>query len=151
MIGRSVARDVPALGIAYLGLYDLYSDEQSIGEIVGSRHPRIAGISGLTIDMLRVYELADMIKERSPDTITITGGLHPSALPRKTLEECQNIDAVVIGEGKYTLAQIASLEGIPKELPTVDGVAYRDASGIALRGTGAGFPYFYEAPAPIIM
>ena len=143
LIGRSVTRDVPALGIAYLGSYlisrgfsvgltDLYSEERSIGEIVDSRNPRIIGISGLTIDMPRVYRLADMLKKRSSGTVIIAGGLHPSALPRETLEECQNIDAVVIGEGEYTLAKIASLENIPRELPTVDGVAYRNASGIAI-------------------
>lgn len=160
LLGRSVSGDVPALGIAYLGSYliskgfsvelaDLYSDERSIGEIVDSRHPRIVGISGLTIDMLKVYELAGLVKERSPDTITIAGGLHPSALPRETLKECPNIDAVVIGEGEYALARIASLEDVPRELPTVDGVAYRNASGIAITSGPGHRPDLDTLPNPL--
>lgn len=160
LLGRSVSRDVPALGIAYLGSYliskgfsvglaDLYSDECSIGEIVDSRNPRIVGISGLTIDMPRVYELADLVKEHSPDAVTIAGGLHPSALPRETLKECQNIDAVVIGEGEYTLAKIASLENIPRELPTVDGVAYRNASGIEITPEPSHRPGLDTLPHPL--
>jgi anaerobic magnesium-protoporphyrin IX monomethyl ester cyclase len=141
LVGRSgMAEEAPALGIAYLSSYLLSKGfsvglarfgDPSIGEIVSSKQPRIVGISGLTIDMPMVYEVAGLVKNLSPDTVTIAGGLHPSALPKETLKECQSIDAVVIGEGEYTLAKIVSLKNIPKGLPTLDGVAYRNEAGIA--------------------
>ena len=65
------------------------------------QEPDAVGISALTWTILQAYDLADALKEERPDLHITLGGPHSSALPRRTLEDCESIDAAVIGEGEY--------------------------------------------------
>lgn len=53
----------------------------------------------------------------------VGGGAHPSAMPRDVLESSE-IDAVCIGEGDYSICQVAA--GCYKNMP---GIAYKDDEG----------------------
>jgi len=54
------------------------------------------------------------------------GGLHPSALPRRTLLE-EQVDFVIQGEGIETIKELlAALDGGPVQLSEVRGLWYRD-------------------------
>jgi anaerobic magnesium-protoporphyrin IX monomethyl ester cyclase len=58
-----------------------------------------------TPKMTAAGELLRAIKKKAPHTKTIIGGLHPSALPERTLKE-EVVDFVAQGEGFYTILQI---------------------------------------------
>lgn len=58
------------------------------------------------------------------------GGLHPSALPRQTLES-EGVDFVIEGEGPYTLtALIEALKGGTKDFSRVPGLWYRENGSV---------------------
>jgi len=78
--------------------------------VVYGQHP-----SASTQLMTNVGELCKKIKEINPKRKIILSGLHPSALPKKTLEE-EMCDYVIEGEGFYTLEGLlknSNLRDIP--------------------------------------
>jgi hypothetical protein len=60
-----------------------------------------------TPKMTAVGEVLSALKRKNPDIKTILVGLHPSALPEKTLKE-EDTDFVCQGEGFYTVLQAES-------------------------------------------
>ena len=78
-------------------------------ELIDERYKKInfsgsydlVGISCLTYNAPRAYEVADEFRRR--DVKVVLGGYHPSALPE---EAKQHADAVVIGEAEYSLPQL---------------------------------------------
>jgi len=76
-------------------------DNQILKRGILEQEPDAVGISALTWTILQAYDLADALKEERPDLHITIGGPHSSALPRRTLEDCESIDAAVIGEGEY--------------------------------------------------
>jgi len=58
-----------------------------------------------TPKMTAAGEVATALKERYPHITTVFSGLHPSALPERTLRE-ENVDFVCQGEGFYTILQL---------------------------------------------
>jgi anaerobic magnesium-protoporphyrin IX monomethyl ester cyclase len=88
-------------------------------------------------------KLAEAIKEDSPETPVILGGPHVSALPRRTLRECGDIDAAILGEGERTftefLGQLFS-DGIGPKMESLSGVAYRHRG----EAVGATEPVYVE-------
>ncbi|MCX6667990.1 MAG: radical SAM protein [Euryarchaeota archaeon] len=61
----------------------------------------LVGISCLTYNAPRAYEVADKFRRRGVPVVL--GGYHPSALPE---EAKQHADAVVIGEAEYSLPEL---------------------------------------------
>ncbi len=68
-----------------------------------------------TPKMTAAGELLRAIKKKAPHTKTIIGGLHPSALPERTLKE-EAVDFVAQGEGFYTILQLLEDLKAGKEL-----------------------------------
>ncbi|MFQ5788246.1 MAG: B12-binding domain-containing radical SAM protein, partial [Thermodesulfobacteriota bacterium] len=60
--------------------------------------------SASTQNMTIVRKICNALKNNTSSKIAI-GGLHPSALPKRTLEE-ENVDFVIEGEGFYTLKSL---------------------------------------------
>ncbi len=68
-----------------------------INIIVYGQHP-----SASTQLMTDVGELCRIVKEKNPERRILLSGLHPSALPERTIKE-EAVDFVCEGEGFYTL------------------------------------------------
>jgi anaerobic magnesium-protoporphyrin IX monomethyl ester cyclase len=68
--------------------------------------PDILGLSATTLGIIPSAELAKAVKRIAPDTITVIGGCHVSALPVETMTEFPAFDIGVIGEGEETLTEI---------------------------------------------
>lgn len=67
-----------------------------------------------TPKMTATGEILTALKKKAPDTKTILGGLHPSALPERTLRE-EHVDFVGRGEGFHTIAQLLEALKLGKE------------------------------------
>tara|TARA_Y100001934_G_scaffold283793_1_gene407015 strand:- start:6944 stop:8443 length:1500 start_codon:yes stop_codon:yes gene_type:complete len=85
----------------------LTSDQIAIN--AAELNPKITAIivygqqpSASTQNMTMAEEIAGKLKQFAPDTSSIMIGVHPSALPERTLEESET-DFVCQGEGPYTL------------------------------------------------
>lgn len=62
---------------------------------------QLVGISFMTFNAPRAYELADLLRARGKTVIF--GGLHPSFLPHEAIEHC---DSVCIGEAEYSVPKM---------------------------------------------
>jgi radical SAM superfamily enzyme YgiQ (UPF0313 family) len=95
---------------------------EETAEIVKEHNPKLTNIvvygqhpSASTQLMTSVGELCKEIKNTEPNRKIILTGLHPSALPKRTLKE-ENCDFVCQGEGFYTLQGLlenSKLSNIP--------------------------------------
>jgi len=96
--------------------------------------PSIVGISCYTPTAINGHAIAAAVKSFSPDTVTVIGGPHVSALPEATMDEFAGFDIGVLGEGEETVVELARKMivdgGSPEE---IKGIIYR--SGGVLRKT----------------
>lgn len=84
---------------------------EEISERVNQLNPLLAVVivygsqpSASTQNMTIAGKICKAIKENTSSTVGI-GGLHPSALPKQTLQE-ESVDLVIEGEGPYTLKSL---------------------------------------------
>lgn len=93
-----------------------------VAEEIEKRNPTLTNIvvygqhpSASTQLMTSVELLCNQIKEKNPERKILLTGLHPSSLPRRTLEESR-CDFVAEGEGFHTINELlnkAKLENVP--------------------------------------
>ena len=77
-------------------------------KVILNYHPQIVGFSATTSSFPDAADLALKIKEQSPATITVCGGVHVSALEGKLLKDYPAFDYLIAGEGEITMAQLAA-------------------------------------------
>ena len=87
--------------------------------------PGAVGFSATTPTIKSAARLAQLVKECRPDTVTIVGGPHASALPEETLREFPVFDFLVYGEGEATLRELCIRLRDGGESSVVAGIAYR--------------------------
>src|SRR5438128_1233786 len=81
-------------------------DEQNVEDLVKDLpRPYVFGITVLTAQVARSFQLAEMLKRKYPDCTVIAGGFHPTALPVEFFVETTAVDFVVRGEGERTLVE----------------------------------------------
>ena len=91
-------------------------------QVIAECTPLLAGIIVLgsnpsassTPKMTAAGEILTALKKRAPNIKTILSGLHPSALPERTLRE-EAVDFVCQGEGFYTILQLVEVLKSDKE------------------------------------
>jgi anaerobic magnesium-protoporphyrin IX monomethyl ester cyclase len=86
--------------------------------------------SASTMNMTGAGEIVRRLKELAPGTRVLFHGLHPSALPERTMRE-EEADFVCEGEGFHTLpALLDALKAGGDGLSRVPGLWYREEGGI---------------------
>ena len=69
----------------------------------------LIGFSGMfSSEWTALRPLVNMIGEKFRDKYFIAGGEHFSAVPEITLKQCKDLDAISLGEGEETLADLAN-------------------------------------------
>lgn len=85
--------------------------------------------SASTQNMTIAGKICRSLKENTSSKIAI-GGLHPSALPKRTIEE-EKVDFVIEGEGPFTLKSLLELLRADRnDYSTVPGLWYYDNNSI---------------------
>jgi len=92
-----------------------WSPEFTAEEII-EYNPLLTGVIAIgsnpsassTPKMTAAGETLDELKKKAPDLTTIIGGLHPSALPERTLKEGK-VDFVCQGEGFFTFSDLLGM------------------------------------------
>lgn len=85
--------------------------------------PRIIGISVLTLNCGRAYELAGKFKSADPGTIIVFGGIHPTVVTEEVLSTGV-VDIAVRGEGEETFRELVTLILQGKEYRDINGISY---------------------------
>lgn len=95
------------------------------------RNVLLYGISCMTAQISAALHIAGIIREIAPEKPIVWGGVHPTLFPKLT---CQSkaADVVVIGEGEYTLLEIANTFKNGSLLDTIKGIAYRSNGTIKI-------------------
>jgi len=90
--------------------------------------PDMVGLSVLTPSVPETAQIAAQAKKIcGHDTITVAGGVHPTALGREMLDAIPELDIVVVGEGEQTIVEVAART----TLSTVAGIIYRQNDACA--------------------
>jgi anaerobic magnesium-protoporphyrin IX monomethyl ester cyclase len=71
----------------------------------------LVGISAMVANVGAALAVARLVKRRRPQTLVVMGGPHPTSLPERVLRD-PAVDAVAVGEGEDTLAEIVQKGGI---------------------------------------
>lgn len=114
--------DCPALGITI----------EEIPEKVKDGNYDIVGFTMLTPMFSKVKRSAKAIKEILPNIKIITGGVHATALPKRTLEEIPEIDFICIGEGEKTLLELVRAIENNSPVNEIQGIAHRNNNEIQI-------------------
>lgn len=85
--------------------------------------------SASTMNMTGAGKILRHLKERAPAIKTLLGGLHPSAVPERTLRE-EEADFLCQGEGFYTLPQLLMALKAEKEDFAIAGLWYKNEGRI---------------------
>ena len=138
--------DMPRISLAYLASYLLkgdiscevidakyeHMDHDSILKKIRKSAARIIGFTAMTTEIMDSAKLALKIKAVRPEIVTVIGGPHASALPKRTLEEFQAFDIACVGEGEHALKEIvprvsySNRSHLSSVLVDVKGIAYRE-------------------------
>ncbi len=99
---------------------------EQIKQEITQRKPGIVGIAGpFTSQIGNSVQISSLVKQVDPNILTVVGGPHVSIVPKMFLEEVENVDIVVCGEGEYTMVDVAKAFEGKEELNEVLGIAYR--------------------------
>jgi radical SAM superfamily enzyme YgiQ (UPF0313 family) len=90
---------------------------------------RLIGFSSMfSMEWPHQRELIRRVRERFPAAFLVIGGEHASAIPEFVLEDCPALDAVAVGEGELTAAELAAA--------LRDGTPVHAVKGLCLRQDG---------------
>ena len=93
---------------------------QDIEKMLKDYKPDFVGLTFTTLLFHEAKKVAKFIKEKSPETIVITGGVHSTIYPEEVIAE-DAIDIVVRNEGDITLQEIVN----GKQLKNIKGIYYK--------------------------
>lgn len=127
----------PPLGLAYLASYarehnkninihilDAATMQLNLDQILNviyHQKPDIIGCTTVTFTANFIKKLLHQTKRMYPDTLTIAGGAHPTALP---LDMLKDIDISVIGEGEITFSELITARQNGEDYIQITGIAY---------------------------
>ncbi len=84
--------------------------------------PGLIGISMITLEYLRTYDLLRSIKQEFPMVSIVVGGHHVTILRDQVLSDCRAIDFGVVGEGERAIVELCEGE---LALGDIRGLLYR--------------------------
>jgi len=129
----------PPLGLAYLAavlerdgftnikIIDMLAEKIDFGQIeeeITKFNPLILGITLTTRQVKPVAEVIKIAKKINPNIICVIGGVHPSALPERTLEETK-ADVCVFGEGELTMLEVARALKNGISFDNIEGIVFK--------------------------
>src|SRR3989344_5171134 len=134
----------PPLGILYIAA-KLLENGHKVQVLDGSKkdfltinkeldkfQPDIIGMNVLTFLWNKVKSWAPELKQRFPDSFIVIGGTHATVAKEKSLEECQDIDGVILGEAEFILADLADALEKNQPLDNVKSFIYREHGKIKI-------------------
>ncbi len=105
-------------------------DCNDIVSVMREFSPDLLGISTMTPVANNAFRLAELVKkEYGPGLPVIIGGAHPTCFPDDTIRASTAIDAVVLGEGEYTVLEIVKRLEQRSDFHDIPNMIYRKPDG----------------------
>jgi anaerobic magnesium-protoporphyrin IX monomethyl ester cyclase len=99
---------------------------ERIKQQIQERKPDIVGIAGpFTSQIENALKISRLTKEVDPSILTVVGGPHVTVMPKEFLEVAKDVDFAVVGEGEYSMLDLAQHFEGKKQLKEILGIAYR--------------------------
>ena len=95
-----------------------------VAEYVGRWQPDVVGVSATTPVYAMANRVLSRIKEEHPQTVTVLGGFHLTALPQQTMAESA-ADYGVYGEGEETIIELVTALEQGRDVDGIAGLLYR--------------------------
>lgn len=96
-----------------------------ITEAIVAQRPDVIGMTGMTVYMPAIAQLAALLKEKLPQVPIILGGPHITALAEETMAYAPAIDIGVVGEGEETFAALLDMYARRQDNASIPGVVVR--------------------------
>lgn len=87
--------------------------------------PDIVGISSTTPSFYYAKKTIALCKEANKKTLIVLGGAHITAVPKRTMEECPDLNIGVYGEGEMTFLELVDKVSQKKSLGACRGIIRR--------------------------
>jgi anaerobic magnesium-protoporphyrin IX monomethyl ester cyclase len=122
---------------------------ERIKQEISRSKPDIIGIAGpFTCQIDNTVKISNLTKEINPSILTVVGGPHVTTMPKGFLDEAKNVDIVVMGEGEYTMPEIAQSFDGKKQLDEILGIAYRKGDQVRVNAARPFITNLDELPYP---
>ena len=104
---------------------------KELKERISSIKPDIVGLTAMTPTVGSALRVAGLVKETVPSALVVLGGVHPSFMDKQILKQTETVDAVVRGEGEYTMAELVSAYQRGEGFKGILGITFRNDNSIA--------------------
>jgi len=107
---------------------------EQVKERIRAFNPDIVGISNMSLEYWRQAHLsAKLVKEVDEDIVTVMGGVHPTTMPERVMEDI-NIDYIILSEGERRLPQFLDiLQSENIDFSEMNGVGYREDGKLIIK------------------
>jgi radical SAM superfamily enzyme YgiQ (UPF0313 family) len=109
--------------------------DMTFEETVAAIEASDADVCGFTFMTPQANYVSDMIREiksKKPGLILIAGGVHVSIVPENFLEQCPEIDFLVIGEGEYSTLELLDALRSNRVTDSIAGIGFRKDNEIVI-------------------
>lgn len=101
-------------------------------EVILKKGFKYVAITAVTMSINKAAELAQILKQRSNEVVTLIGGVHLTAVPKETMERFPQFDIGVIMEGDLTVPELLERHNGGAGLAGVRGIIYRENGGLVI-------------------
>ena len=106
---------------------------EQLKERINFEKPDVIGVAcSFSFNEEKVNKLCTLIKSLDTNIITIVGGIHPSFFPKEMMEECSDIDFIVLNEGEYRALNLLNALKNGKSYDEIEGIAFRKNNEIKI-------------------
>jgi radical SAM superfamily enzyme YgiQ (UPF0313 family) len=105
-------------------------DHQSAARRIIEDHPTHVGFTATTVAITSAAAVAEEVKRLRPETTTIIGGTHVTAVPDETMRRFPAFDLAVVGEGEGTLVEVLQAADDNSRLDSIPGLVIRTGAGL---------------------
>ncbi len=116
------------IDVEVIDCYGMPSTPEVLVDKILSRNPDVVGFSCTTSSFLEGNHIAELLKARNSEIITVFGGAHACTIGAPLLDSFQAIDYLVIGEGEMTMLELVqsgfnSVENIAGVACRINGIS----------------------------
>ena len=111
---------------------------------IGDFRPDLLGMSLLSMEYRKFYQILSEVKSRYPDVKLVVGGAHVTILKEQVLRDCPAVDYGVVYEGEGALVDLC--RGLPPE--EIKGLLFRADGDILYAGNRPRIENLDDLPWP---
>ncbi|KKR03869.1 MAG: Radical SAM domain protein [Candidatus Uhrbacteria bacterium GW2011_GWF2_39_13] len=148
------------LGLLYIAAYLRRQEHQVIVldqdcdvndpmPLLSNFQPEVIGFSVMTTYYRRTDRMIRKIRKELPGAVICAGGIHPSALPERTVQELGGgLDFIIRGEGELTLTEVLRRMEAGEDIHTVRGTYFYQNAKLTDNGRAEACPNLDLLPFP---